>query len=106
MQIVQTQFRRRKKRRLSRVNTVCLQEFACQILSRELKTLHLKSGIQGFQNKTIALIFIFKATYITRLPFVLSFLRIFYVQFVTSHVASFFKEVLVVIAEFLEKRVL
>ena len=45
--------------------------------SRELKTLHLKSGIQGFHNKIMALIFIYKAIYITRFQFFFSFLNIF-----------------------------
>ena len=45
--------------------------------------LHLKFGIQGFYNKIMTLIFMFLATYITRFPFVLSLLRIFYVWFVT-----------------------
>ena len=61
-----------------------------------------KFGIHVFHNKIRTLIFIFKALYITRLPFVLSFLRIFY-WFVTSHLASFCNEVLAVIAQFLEQ---
>ena len=52
-------------------------------------TLHLKFGIQYFDNKIMTLIFIFKTTYSTMLPFVLSFLRIFHVRVVTLHVASF-----------------
>ena len=59
------------------------------VYARELKTLHQKFENSSIHNKITTLIFIYKATHITRLPFVFSFLSIFYVCFVTSHVASF-----------------
>ena len=41
----------------------------------------------------MTLIYIYKSTYTTWLPFVF-FFRTFYVWFVTSHVASFYNEVM------------
>ena len=58
--------------------------------SREIRTLHQKFGISGFHNKIMTLIFIYKATNITLVPFVFSFFfSIFDVWCVTSHVTSF-----------------
>ena len=51
----------------------CSKQGLPWILSRELKMLHLKFGIQGFHNTIMTLIFIYKATYITWLPFVFFF---------------------------------
>ena len=49
-------------------------------------------GIKNATSKTLN--FMYKATYIILLPFVFSFLSIFYVWFVTSHVAPIFYAVM------------
>ena len=51
----------------------------------------------------MTLIFIYKANYITLLPYVFLFLSIFDVWLLRSHVASFYNEVMAVSAQFQSK---
>ena len=67
---------------------------------KRIKYANQKIELKGLYNKIMTLIFIYNVKYITWLPFMLSFLRVVYVRFVTSHVASFYNEVMAFSAQF------